>query len=383
MKNFTAKYKPLKSSDIPQDISILKESILKKECVLLGGPPGSCKTSSVYAIANELNYEVLELNASDVRNKDQIEKIIGEASKQRSLFNKEKLILMDEGDGLSGQEDRGGATALLKILKETNVPIVITANDPHSEKLKEIKKEIKFIEFQQVKSKQIIQIINSIAERENIKLSEEDLRKIAINSNGDIRAAINDLESCTIDKKFSHELLTQREYEITISNALSIIFKTKSLYANLDLEKLNVDLEEYALWLDENLPLEYNNLDLEKAYNKFSKSDIFKKRILRWQYWRFFYYQNLFLTSGISLAKSKINTKSIEYKRTMRLLKIWQSNMKNAKKKAIIEKLAPIVHTSKKQLYKKFKYYKVYLSNKSIIDELKLLPEEVDYLKKL
>ena len=56
---------------------------------------------------------------------------------------------------------------------------------------------------------------------------------------------------------------------------------------------------------------------------------------------------------------------------------------KKADLKRWVEKLAPIVHTSKKQLYKKFKYYKVYLSNKSIIDELKLLPEEVDYLKKL
>src|SRR3989344_7715831 len=115
MKNFTAKYKPLKSSDIPQDISILKESILKKECVLLGGPPGSCKTSSVYAIANELNYEVLELNASDVRNKDQIEKIIANAIKQVSLFKKGKIILIDEVDGIN-KLDYGGLPMLISLL---------------------------------------------------------------------------------------------------------------------------------------------------------------------------------------------------------------------------------------------------------------------------
>ena len=383
MKNLVDKYKPRNSSDIPQDLSKLKEFIIRKKSVLLNGPTGSCKTSAVHAIAKDLDYEILELNASDLRNKDQIEKIIGEASKQISLFHKEKIILMDEGDGLSGEEDRGGASALANILKETTIPIIITANDAYSEKLKEIKKVVTLIDFPSINSKKLMGIIKDICIKENIEHNEEDLRRIAINSSGDLRAALNDLESCTINKKFQKELLTEREYEINILNALSIVFKTKSINANLDLERMNIDLNEYSLWLDENLPLEYKNQeDLITAYNKFSRADIFKKRITRWQYWRFLYYQNLLLTSGISLSKSSINTEFTSYKRTMRLLKIWQSNMRNAKTKSIAEKLALYIHTSKKNIVKNFKYYRSFLKDDKIINEIKLTEEEIEHLNK-
>ncbi|UCD02569.1 MAG: AAA family ATPase, partial [Promethearchaeota archaeon] len=39
----------------------------EKSAVLLEGPPGIGKTSIVYALANDLNMEVVETNASDTR----------------------------------------------------------------------------------------------------------------------------------------------------------------------------------------------------------------------------------------------------------------------------------------------------------------------------
>ena len=59
MKNLVDKYKPRNSSDIPQDLSKLKEFIIRKKSVLLNGPTGSCKTSAVHAIAKDLDYEIL------------------------------------------------------------------------------------------------------------------------------------------------------------------------------------------------------------------------------------------------------------------------------------------------------------------------------------
>ena len=98
MKSFIEKYKPKTSEEIPQPTKLLKELIKNKRNILLYGPTGSCKSISIEIIAKELNHEVIEVNASDFRNKEQIETIIGNASKQKSLFEKEKLLLIEEAD---------------------------------------------------------------------------------------------------------------------------------------------------------------------------------------------------------------------------------------------------------------------------------------------
>lgn len=64
----------------------------------------------------------------------------GEASATRSLFNHDlKLIILDEVDGIHGNEDRGGVQAINRIIKESRHPMVLTANDPYSKRLQSIK----------------------------------------------------------------------------------------------------------------------------------------------------------------------------------------------------------------------------------------------------
>src|SRR3989338_8996697 len=93
---------------------IINFSREKKNSVLIYGPSGTGKTCSVYAIANELGHEVVEVNASDMRNAEQINQKVGNAINQQSLFANGKIILVDEVDGLSGHEDRGGVQAITK-----------------------------------------------------------------------------------------------------------------------------------------------------------------------------------------------------------------------------------------------------------------------------
>jgi len=380
MKSFAEKYKPKSSKEIPQNLEVLKNLIKNKKNILLSGPSGSCKTFSVYTIANELDYEIIEVNASDFRNKDQIESIIGQASQQQSLFQREKILLIDEADCLSGTEDRGGAQAILNVLKTSKFPIIITANDPYNEKLKEIRKITNNIEFKPISNKETIKILKNICEKEQIIFSEDSLQKIAANCIGDIRAAINDLQSNVIKKELIY-LEEKRDYELNIIYILNNVLKTKNFESYKILENANIDLDEYSLWLDENIPLEYKNQeDLLNAYNLISKADIMKGRIRRWQYWRLMYYQSLLLTSGISISKSKICNNFMPFKRPLRLLRIWQNNMKNSKKKSIAVKLSKFTHTSTKEVINNFRLYINFLKNNEIIKELELDEEEIKYI---
>ncbi len=379
MKSFIEKYKPKDCKEIPQQIQVLKSLIQKKKHVLIYGPTGSCKTCSVYTIAEELDYEIIEVNASDFRTKNQIDLIIGQASEQQSLFQKEKILLIDEADCISGNKDRGGPQAILNILKNSKFSVILIANDPSNEKLKEIKRLTTLIEFKPIPTREIIAILKKICEKEKIIFIENSLKTIALNCNGDIRAAINELQSSIINKEVI-ELNEPRDYEINLANLLSLVFKTKNFYLHRIMENLEVDLDEYSLWLDENIPLEYSGNDLFNAYELFSKGDVFKGRIHRWQHWRFLYYQTILLSSGISVVKKSPNHSFTAYKKSMRPLKIWQANMQNSKMKSIAEKMAISTHISTKEAIKNFRLYKNII-NEEITKELRLTDEEIEYLK--
>ncbi|MFQ3275449.1 MAG: replication factor C large subunit, partial [Candidatus Nanohaloarchaea archaeon] len=79
--------------------------------VLLHGPAGTGKTSLVEALANDLGYEMVETNASDVRTKSKLKTELKQATQQKSFFGGKKLILVDEVDGMSAT-DRGGTKEL-------------------------------------------------------------------------------------------------------------------------------------------------------------------------------------------------------------------------------------------------------------------------------
>lgn len=113
---WTIKYRPKSINDvIDQDEAkkkildwIKKWPNVDKKALLLYGPPGVGKTSLIEAIANDLGYELVELNASDNRRKTDIERIAIRTSLSKSLKGyKNKLVLLDEVDGIAVKDDVG------------------------------------------------------------------------------------------------------------------------------------------------------------------------------------------------------------------------------------------------------------------------------------
>ncbi|MEK6923164.1 MAG: AAA family ATPase, partial [Nanoarchaeota archaeon] len=134
------KYSPKKTSEVIGQYENIKKLYIfasqfprvRKRAIIVYGGSGVGKTSAAYALANELNWEIVELNASDLRNEQSVISVLGSAAKQASLFGNKKLILVDEIDGMYGLKDRGGVGAVIDVIKESKYPIVITANNVFS-----------------------------------------------------------------------------------------------------------------------------------------------------------------------------------------------------------------------------------------------------------
>ncbi len=385
--NFLIKYKPKKLIDIKgQDKAVIElksfvENFKKGKAGLLYGPTGTGKSSSVYVLAEELNYEIIEINASDYRNKDNIEKIIGESSQQYSLFKRGKIILVDEIDGLN-LKDRGGAQALAKIISKSKWPIFITCNDPFNSKLKNLRSKSKLIEFKKLNYLSVFKILKDICENENVKFREDKLKQLARKSDGDVRAALNDLQNLVKGRELEDIDFGDREHKEDIFNVLRLIFKSKDPDLLKDIfSKTDLDLGECMLWLDENLAKEYKGEDLKNAYNVLSRADVFKGRIRRQQYYRLLIYMDALASFGVGLSKKEKNSGFVSYKRPGRILKLWIAKQKYFKKGAIAEKIAKATHTSTKKVLNDFEYYRNFLKNNSVIGDLKLEEDEIDWLK--
>lgn len=391
---FIEKYRPCSMKEIEgqeEAIARLKSFILNfgrgKKAVMIGGPAGCGKTSLALCLAKDLGFEIFELNASDFRNKDVLNSRLKQASEQKSFFAKSKILLVDEVDGLSGNKDRGGIQTLITLIEGTRFPIIITGNDIWQQKLNALRNKCELIPLKELHYEKITNILEKINKKEKINTTFQTLRNIAINSKGDARAAINDLQIVSAGELGSKETdsIGERDKEETIFEVLRLIFKTGKVNESIlgIFNNVNMELDTILLWLDENLALEYKDEELARAYEMISQSDRFKRRIMRQQYWRFLVYQNMFLSAGITAAKKQGKTGFTSYKKPSRILNIWLNNQKQAKKKTISEKFAKATHKSKKLTMKNFVFIEPILrNNQRLQKQLNLDEDEIAFLRK-
>jgi len=360
----------------------------KHKAILLYGPVGVGKTSSVYALANELKYDLLESNSSDVRNADGMKSFLSSALGQQSLFFTPKMILLDEIDNISGVKDRGCIPTLVKAIEKSTFPVILTANDPFDQKFKSLRKVCQMVEYQTLDHATISHTLKWVSEQENIVFEEKAINSLSRQVAGDMRAALIDLQSCAAKGSIVFDDVTNlsdRKRTDSILKALAIIFKSSSAENALHaLDTIDVDIRDVFFWMDNNLPKEYLTPSaLARAYEHLSRADVFNGRIRRWQHWRFLVYISNLLTAGISTAKDEKNPDFVQYKPTMRFLRMWQAKMKNAKKKDIASKYAERTHVSMKVALEQVPYLKEIASrDSSVATELELNDDEVGWLKK-
>ncbi len=390
MSPWTERYRPRKFSEIcGQDDAVCKvENFIKdfkrnkKKALILHGPPGTGKTTLAHVAARETNSEIFELNASDFRDKNRLKEILKPALEQQSLADTGKIILVDEVDGISAV-DRGGLQELLTLIETSPYPIILTANDIWDKRFNVLRRVSEMVQVKEVDYHTIKDVMISILRKENLFINNNLLTSVAVRAKGDLRAAINDIQSLSRMRDPSILTLDERNKEVDIFSALKMILKGKPTRETIGIfDSVKMNLDEIMLWMEENISAEYKGRELVKAVECLSRADIFKGRIYKQQYWRFLVYENFLLSYGISAAKKEAKVGYTSYKKPTRILKIWINNQRIAKKKTIAEKYADYVHIGSKRALKEFPFIKQILKNNLIRKELKLTQEEVDYLDK-
>ncbi|MBN2154592.1 MAG: replication factor C large subunit [Candidatus Lokiarchaeota archaeon] len=221
-----------------------------QKAILLEGPPGIGKTTVVYAVANDLGYSVVEMNASDIRTENAIVETLEESISSTDLLsylmpeklNRKKIILIDEVDGISGKSDRGGVKAIVSLIKKTKNPIILTCNfyDSKFKSLYDISTKIPCRSLQKAT---ISNLLKEIAEKENLKVDDEIVEAIAMNSGGDMRSAINDLQALSQGVFTDMEFLDMhRDIQEKIFSFLQSMFEQKTIRKARDILS-NIDFD--------------------------------------------------------------------------------------------------------------------------------------------
>ncbi|MBI4257378.1 MAG: AAA family ATPase, partial [Thaumarchaeota archaeon] len=166
----------------------------KSKPALLLGPAGTGKTTVVHVAAKMLGYRLFELNASDTRTREHLEKILGPLTRSTNLFGEKTLVFLDEVDGLHGRQDYGGWDYVSGLFEEGVGPLVMAANDEDDDRIRKLAGKCSVYRFKPVSPRLVELYLRNLLEREGASLSQHVLEDISSRSRGDVRGAVNDLQ---------------------------------------------------------------------------------------------------------------------------------------------------------------------------------------------
>lgn len=399
---WTNKHRPQKTADMAGGLAVIPQLLrwidtwqagtAKQRALLLHGPPGTGKTVSVEIVANERKLDLIEVNASDKRNRAQLERVVGSAAQQAGLFGQSRLILIDEVDGINLSEDRGAIDTLVKLIQSTQCPIILTANDPWNPKIGALRNATTMMEYKRLTLKDTLPYLKRICQTEGVEVDEQALRLIVDRNKGDMRAVMNDLQSLTAgQKKLTYEeatILSFRDRKESIFNTLKTIFTAPScIQAKRAADMTDTDLDMLFEWIYENAPTQLTDpRDLVQAMDAIARADLYKARINRNQAWELMPYMIEMETAGVAMANEYTKPGWKPMKFPTRIQALSRTRKQRSIEKGIGQSIGKRCHVSSKRAVKDILPYMRFIIEKNpplgarIIEWLRLSDEAVEYL---
>ncbi|SDR10833.1 replication factor C large subunit [Natronobacterium texcoconense] len=318
MSDWTEKYRPTTLSEVRGNNKArdkLKEWAdtwdEHRDAVIVHGSPGIGKTSAAHALANDMGWPVMELNASDSRGADVIERIAGEAAKTGTLTSGgagRRLVILDEADNFHGNADYGGSREVTRVVKDANQPIVLVANEFY-DMSQSLRNACETIEFRDVSKRSIVPVLRDICRREGIEFEEEALESIAEDTSGDLRSAVNDLQAVAEEaERLTVEDVVTGERDTTegIFDYLDTLIKEEdaegALRASYDVDETPDDLLN---WIEDNVPKDYEGEELADAYEFLANADRWLGRVRSTQNYSYWRYATDNMTAGVAASRQE------------------------------------------------------------------------------
>ncbi len=389
---WTEKHRPEKLDDITgqgkavREVNAWMDSFRAGEALFLSGPSGTGKTLIAEIVARERGLELQRMNASDKRGKDQIESF-SRVARTLSLFGKGKLILIDEMDGISGR-DRGAVGAIADLIQKSRFPVFLVGNDYYLQKLRPLRKCTQNIKLTKVPSPSIGKKLKGILKAEGIKASETVPGSLARWASGDLRSAIQDLQTISQGKgeitDKDMEILGFRERAASVYDMLPTIIKSGSLNAGRKaMWDIGLSPDEIFWWVEANCHLIFGPEDIPDAYELLSRADLFRNRVRKGGSWRLMAYMSDLLAS-VSLHRKHPKHGFVPIQMPDRIMMMGRTKGKRALMRTAFGKMGKHLHCSSRIIRKDYLPYLKLIAKKDrnfSIDGIELEKEELKMVK--
>jgi replication factor C large subunit len=239
--------------------------------------------------------------------------------------------------------------------------MILVVNDVEIQKIKSLRKHCRLVEFLPLTEKGLIKRLRKICTEEQVECDEDALEHIASLSRGDMRAAINDLQSVVMRGGVAtgeavRRVLKWRDRALELEEVLDQIFFAKNWNdAARAMQKTDINPDELLRWISTNIPHIFPDTgQLSRAFHWLSRSSIFSRRIRRTQNWKLLSYAKELMCITGSVIDGEPVSRSQRYRYPEWIRQMGRSKFIRQKRKEIGLILAPRVHISWRKAYTEY-----------------------------